>query len=190
MCASSTSNHHTNPQNNHPILKPPKITLASFDGTNPLDWIFQAEKYFELTQTPSHQCLPFIPFFMQGAAPGWYKWMHANHQLTTWEAFTLDLELRFGPSTFANHQVALFKSKQSGFIMDYQVQFEMLCNRVEGLPPKAILNCFISGLCKDIQRELAVLQPTSLPQAIGMAKLIEEKIVDSKPFPSRYPKPT
>lgn len=29
--------------------KTPKISLLPFDGSNPLDWIFQAEQYFELT---------------------------------------------------------------------------------------------------------------------------------------------
>lgn len=169
--------------------KPPKIVLPSFGGTNPLDWIFQAEQYFEFSQTPPHQRLTYIPFFMQGPALGWYKWMHSNHQLTSWEAFTRDLELRFGPSMFANHQAALFKLKQIGSVMDYQLQFESLCNRVDGLPPKAILNYFISGLRNEIQREIAVLQPQSLPQAIGMAKLVEAKFADAKQFAPRYKRP-
>lgn len=90
--------------------KTPKITLNSFGGTDPLDWIFQAEQYFELNQTPPHQRLTFVPFFMQGHALGWFKWLHSNNQLTTWAAFIKALELRFRSSTFENyHQVALFK---------------------------------------------------------------------------------
>jgi len=48
--------------------KPPKITLRPFDGYEPLDWIFQAEQYFNLSQTPHHQRLTYIPFFMTGSA--------------------------------------------------------------------------------------------------------------------------
>lgn len=98
-----------------------------------------------------------MPFFMQGLALGWFKWLHANHQLTIWEAFTRALELRFDPSSFANHQAALLKLFQTGSVMDCQLQFEYLSNRVVGLPVEALLNCFISGLKDDVQCELAVL---------------------------------
>lgn len=92
------------PQN---LPKIPKPRLAQFDGSNPLDWLFQAEQFFELTQTASPQRMKFIPFYMQGPALAWFKWMHNNHQLETWENFTHALERRFGPSSYANHQVAL-----------------------------------------------------------------------------------
>lgn len=190
IAAASHASAIINPTpNTQPLPKPPKIILNSFDGSNPLDWIFQAEQYFEYTQTLPHQRLQIVPFFMQGSTLAWYKWMHSNHQLSSWDAFTRDLELRFGPPTFSNHQAALFKLKQTGTVMDYQQQFESLSNRVEGLPPTALLNCFISGLKMDIQREIAVLQPKSLPQAIGMAKLLEAKFADSRSGPSRYSRP-
>lgn len=112
---------------------------------------------------------------MQGPALGRFKWLHSNNRLTTWA-----LELHFGPSTFENHQAALFKLRQTGTVMDYQLQFETLSNRVVGLSAELLFNCFISGLRNEIQREIAVLQPPTLPHAIGMAKLIEAKILDAK----------
>ena len=48
-------------------------------------------------------------------------------------------------------------------------------------PQKIILNCFTSGLHPEIRRELAILNPYSISQAIGLAKLIEDKIGFSKP---------
>lgn len=123
---------------------------------------------------------------MQGPALGWYKWLHSTQQLTTWDAFTRALELRFGPSTFENHQTALFKSHQTGSVTDYQAQFETLSNRVNGLSSELLLNCFLSGLRNDIQRDLAVLRPKSFPDAIGLAKLLEDKIQDAKHNPQRF----
>jgi hypothetical protein len=60
-----------------------------------------------------------------------------------------------------------------------------LGNRVIGLPPEALLNCFVSGLIPEIRHELAVQKPYSITQAIGLAKLIEAKIKDSKPKTAR-----
>lgn len=130
-----------------------------------------------------------VPFFMQGDALGWFKWMHSNKQLSTWEAFTRALELRFGPSSFTNHEAALFKLKQHGSVLDFQLQFETLSNCVEGLSPTSLLNCFISDLKDEIQHELAVLKPTSLAEAIRLAKLIEAKTQAAKPPFFRHPKP-
>ncbi|XP_050908813.1 uncharacterized protein LOC127122537 [Lathyrus oleraceus] len=173
-------------------IKPPKLRLLPFDGTNPLDWVFQANQFFAHYAIPHHQRLAHVAGYMTGDALGWYQWMFNNHLLSTWEAFTRALEVRFGPSAYDNHQQALFKLKQTASVADYQRDFERLCNRVTGLSPLAITDCFVSGLKFHIQNELAVHQPTSISQAIGLAKLIESKTSVTRPFQattSKYPKP-
>lgn len=62
---------------------------------------------------------------------------------------------------------------------------EKLGNRVLGLLVDAILNCFISDLIPDIRNELAIQKLVSISQAIGLEKLIEAKLKDSKPKPQR-----
>lgn len=171
-----------------PAPKAANVRLSPFDGSNPLEWIFQAEQYFDLTNMPNSQRLALVPFFMQGSALGWFKWLQSTQQLSTWSAFTRALELCFGPSSYVNHQAALFKLRQVGTVMEYQLQFETISNRVLGLSVESLLNCFISGLRADIQRELAILQPHSITQAIGLAKLVEAKILDSKPSYARPPR--
>nr|GEZ58679.1 hypothetical protein [Tanacetum cinerariifolium] len=126
-------------------IRPPKLNLPAFDGSNPLDW---------------------------------YKYLFNNRLLTTWEAFTRAFEIRFGPLTYDNHQAALFKLQHTFSVTAYQTQFERLSNCVVGLPPEALLNCFVSGLREDIQQELAILRPHTITQAIGLAKLIEDKTND------------
>ncbi|GJV12393.1 retrotransposon gag protein [Tanacetum coccineum] len=119
-----------------------------------------------------------IAFHFTGDALSWYKYLFNNHLLTTWEAFTHALETRFGPSTYDNHQAALFNLQQTSTVTAYQTKFERLSNFVVGLPPEALLNCFVSGLRQDIQQELTILQPHTITQAIGLAKLIEDKTND------------
>ncbi|KAE8665795.1 hypothetical protein F3Y22_tig00112528pilonHSYRG00009 [Hibiscus syriacus] len=100
----------TNPMSS---VKPPKLSLPPFDGSNPLDWIFQAELYFNYYQLPPEDRLSTISFYMQGQALSWFMWMYNNQQLTTWDAFVRDLEMRFGPSSYDNHRAALFKLRQT-----------------------------------------------------------------------------
>nr|KYP56554.1 hypothetical protein KK1_002795 [Cajanus cajan] len=129
-------------------------------------------------------------FYMRGEALSWFKLMFHNQQLTNWFSFLRALELHFGPSSFENHQGELFKLRKLGSVSDYQSQFEKICNRTVGLSPNNILNCFIFGLHANIKGELAILKPTSISQAIGLAKLVESKLKDSRPKTSRFPTPT
>lgn len=170
------------PQNTpNPPLRSPKLDLLPFDGTDPLEWLFQADQFFCFYHIPIESRLHMSAFYMKGDALSWFKWMYQNNQLHDWTSFTKALELRFGPSSYTNHHAELFKLKQDGSVSAYQAQFEKLGNRVLGLPTDAILNCFISGLTPDIRNEIAIQKPHSISQAIGLAKLIEAKLKDSRP---------
>ncbi|KAL6506420.1 hypothetical protein OROGR_024601 [Orobanche gracilis] len=172
----------TTPQYNGPteLYKPPKVHLEQFDGSNPLDWVFNAERFFTVQNVPVDQRLHYCSFYMQGTALSWYKWMQWNNLFSSWQMFLRDLSVRFGPSSYMNHQAALFKLRQVGMVTSYQDQFERLNNCVTGLSETAILNCFISGLKVEIQRELAIQKPTSINDAIDLAKLVEDKLHDSR----------
>nr|GEZ11773.1 hypothetical protein [Tanacetum cinerariifolium] len=165
-------------------IRPPKITLPTFDGSNPLYWLFQAEQYFLFYNIAPHQRLPIVAFHLSGNALSWYKYLVNNHLLTTWDTFTRDLETRFSPSSYDNYEAALFKLRQTSTVTEYQTEFECFSNCVVGLSAHALLNCFISGLRQDIQQELSILRPHTITQAIGLAKLIDDKSNDQVSTPS------
>ncbi|GJZ51295.1 retrotransposon gag protein [Tanacetum coccineum] len=165
------------PPPNNPLHKSPKIMLPTFDGTCPLDWLFQADQYFTFYNIPVDQRV----FYCRLSSSKVMLWLvtskcNNNGLLGDWVTFTRALELRFGPSSFANHQAALFKLKQDGSVATYQTEFERLSNCVVGLPHTALLNCFILGLRPDIQQEIAIYHPSTLHQTYGLAKLIEDKL--------------
>nr|GFA78349.1 hypothetical protein [Tanacetum cinerariifolium] len=171
------------PPNRDLQIRPPKLNLSAFNGTNLLDWLFQADQYFSFYNiTPPR--LAMVAFYLSGDAFSWHKYLYNNNLLTTWEAFTRALETRFGPPSYDNHQAVLFKLKQTSTFTAYQTKFERLSNCVVGLPPDALLNCFISGLHQDIQQELSILRPHTITQAIGLVKLIEDKSNDQVSTPS------
>ncbi|KAK1351961.1 hypothetical protein POM88_053842 [Heracleum sosnowskyi] len=120
--------------------------------------------------------------------------MYQNQQLTTWPEFTRPVELRFGPSSFTNHEATLYKLTQSSSVAAYQASFEAISNCVAGLSPRSLLNSFLSGLKPDIQRQLQILRPTSITEATELARLIEDKLNHSiLPTPSAFrpqPRPT
>ncbi|OMO73137.1 Retrotransposon gag protein [Corchorus capsularis] len=173
----SSSTFPSPPDNLH--IKTPKIHLSTFDGSNPLDWLFQAEQYFSFYAIQPHQRLSLVAFYMSGIALSWFQHLYRNNQLTDWSAFARALELRFGPSSYFNHEAALFKLKQTSTVAHYRGEFEKLANKVDGLSPTSLLNCFLGGLLPEIQHEMATQKPQNLSDAGDFASLIEEKLADS-----------
>lgn len=61
--------------NSHPIanFRNPKVEMASFDGSEALDWLFQADQFFSFYNiTPEHR-VQMVAFYMKGEALSWYK---------------------------------------------------------------------------------------------------------------------
>nr|KYP47836.1 hypothetical protein KK1_030532 [Cajanus cajan] len=117
---------------------------------------------------------------MDGPALSWYQWMFRNGYITSWPGLLQALESRFAPSYYDDASGLLFKLVQHGTVNEYITDFERLANRIVGLAPMFLLSCFISGLTSEIRRGGQALQPTSLPHAMALAKLQEDKIADRR----------
>ena len=174
-----------------------KLDILRFDGRDPMGWIFKISQLFEYQQTPEEERITVASFYLDEAALSWYQWMFRNGFITSWSGFLQALESRFAPSYYEDPKGALFKLTQRGTVNEYLTEFERLANRVIGLPPPFLLSCFVSGLAQDIHREVLALQPISLPQAMALAKLQEDKLRDRRqthprPYnnqPNPYPPP-
>ena len=65
-------------------------------------------------------------------------------------------------------------------VNNYLSEFEALANRIIGLPAPMALSGFISGLTPSIRREVQVMQPASMSQAVAYARLHKEKQNDAQ----------
>ena len=59
---------------------------------------------------------------------------------------------------------------------EYQTKFEKLSNHTEGLPDDFYWSCFISGLKDVIRSEVKMFSPNTMMEALGLAKLVEDKM--------------
>ncbi|KAK1382254.1 hypothetical protein POM88_019989 [Heracleum sosnowskyi] len=104
----------------------------------------------------------------------------------------MQIRIRFGPSPYEDPNTQLAKLKQTGAVVDYEVQFQSLTNRIPGLPESFLKGCYIGGLKHDIQCEVIASQSYNLQQAIGLSKLYEGKFSYAKlsnSQPKFYPSP-
>lgn len=66
--------------------------------------------------------------------------------MTSWAALVEVLEDNYGLSLFEAPEYALFILNQDDSVANYYENFTAVANRVEGLTPRIMLACFLSGL--------------------------------------------
>ncbi|GJT16357.1 myosin heavy chain-related protein [Tanacetum coccineum] len=67
-----------------------------------------------------------------------------------------------------------------GTVAEYENEFEMLINRVTGIPQSLLIPFYISGLKLHLQRELnLVSRPTTLGDVFSLARIIEARFEDT-----------
>lgn len=68
---------------------------------------------------------------------------------------------------------AITRLRQTSIVALYKTQFEVISNRLKGLPDKYKLSCFLSGLKDEITLPLKLLSPLNLDRAFAMAQMQE-----------------
>lgn len=110
-----------------------------------------------------------------GPVVPWFQMLQKSGAVSSWNALAKAIESTYGPSVFECPSYALFKLLQENTVTDYYHTFTSLANRVEGLSSDALLDCFVSGLKKELQRDIIPWQPDSITKAFTLAKLYEDK---------------
>jgi len=168
--------HTSSPAQIHKL----KLDVPRFDSSNPNGWLFKINQFFDYHDTPPSDRLTITSFYMEGRALAWFQWMQSNGQLTSWSIFTQALQRCFAQSPYDDPTGTLFKLTQQGSVSAYLVEFEDLANCVEGLPQAFLLTCFVAGLSPEIHREVQIHQPLTLAQAVDLARIQEEKVLDQR----------
>ena len=120
---------------------------------------FVLSNFFYYYQTPDIERLIIASIHMDKEVVPWFQMMQCTNPFNSWQVLTWALEMEFGPSMFDCPRASLFNLFQFGSVNTYYLEFMSLANRVDGLSPKAILGCFISGLQLDICREVTNKTP-------------------------------
>ncbi|GKG00396.1 transposon ty3-G gag-pol polyprotein, partial [Tanacetum coccineum] len=142
---------------------------------DPTGWIYQAEQYIDFQKVALEDQVQLASFHLDGIALQWHRWHTKTRGPLTWEEFTKALLTRFGPTDYDAAAEALHRLKQVTTVAAYQESFERLSNQVDGLPESFLVGCFIGGLKEEIRLEVKLKNPRQLVDAIGVARVVEEK---------------
>ncbi|KAL5800092.1 hypothetical protein ACOSQ4_032976 [Xanthoceras sorbifolium] len=138
-------------------------------------FIFKAEQYFEFKEVAFKQQVQLASFHLEGITLQWHRWLAKFKGPVTWMGFTKALLLRFGPTGYEDPSEALTRHKQTTTLSAYQEEFKKLSHKVDELPEIFLIGCFVVGLKDDIRLDVKIKQPCSLTDAIGVARLVEER---------------
>jgi hypothetical protein len=114
-------------------------------------------------------------YHLEEEAQMWYQLFRDSEETVTWESLKTALHIRYGPTVFEDHFGDLTKLQQVGTVRDYQLHFEQLLSRVGKLSIPHQLGCFVNGLKGDLRTEVQALKPSTLIEAIELARLYEAR---------------
>ncbi|XP_075633382.1 uncharacterized protein LOC142605839 [Castanea sativa] len=97
-----------------------------------------------------------------------------------WESFVPALHVRFRTSAYDDPLEVLTRLRQTSTVALYKAEFKAVFNRIKGLSHLHKLNCFLSGLKDEIRLPIRMLNPQTLNEAFGLAKIQEEYVWSSK----------
>jgi hypothetical protein len=114
-------------------LRPPKIEVNKFDGSNPTGWVTQMEHYFSSHGiTDDLAKLHYGVLHLDTERWQWWQWRKKAHQgYVAWTQFVAKLYDNFDSHT--HHLGRLAKLKQYGTVEDFIVTFEHLAFIIEGM---------------------------------------------------------
>ncbi|CAM8941280.1 unnamed protein product [Rhodiola kirilowii] len=183
---SGGSNQAAPPSETHyQQVRTPCIDVVLFTGDDVEAWLFQIERFFEHNQIPLDQRLTMATFYMNGEPLRWYQWLYSTHQVTDWLEFVQDIKARFGPSAYWDPEVALNKLHQTTSVASYIAEFESLSLKTPDLNPRNLLKRFMAVLKDEVHREMVLMRPTNLRVAMGMARIAEQKLNETRNWVTR-----
>jgi hypothetical protein len=65
----------------------PKIDMRRFDGKDPITWILQMEKFFDLHNVPHTQKVQISSLYLEPNQFVWYRCLCSHKSLATWTIF-------------------------------------------------------------------------------------------------------
>ena len=149
--------------------------MPLFEGENPDEWIFRAERYFAVNQLADEEKIESAALCFEAAALAWFQWESRRNGFRSWDTLKRGLRERFRSSQEGTVEERLLALRQEGSVRDYRLMFEMLAAPVVDVPESILEGQFINGLKPEIRAELRVLRPRGLDRIMGLAQSIEEK---------------
>jgi hypothetical protein len=153
-----------------------KLHFPKYDSTeDPLPWLNCCDQFFRVTRTPDNKKVLLAAFYMQGVTQQWYYRLERNQGTPTWARFTELAHQRFGPPSRSNALGELSHLRRQGSITDYMEAFLTHLSLCDTITEPHQVTIFTAGLGEPLQTDVELQRPTSLEDAMGLARAYERR---------------
>ena len=108
----------------------PKMEMRKFDGKDPVIWILQIEKYFDLHNVKNTQKVRIANLHLEQNAFVWYQWLCSHKKIVTWSIFTEEMIAHYEDTKNNTLFSQLINLKQKGSMVEHIEEFQILNIRV------------------------------------------------------------
>ncbi|XP_021972161.1 uncharacterized protein LOC110867455 [Helianthus annuus] len=174
------NNQITKPDRSHTNTRLCKLEFPKFDGSDVNGWIYRAEHFFAVDETPEQSKLEIAVIYLEGKALQWHQGHLKARNVTVkdivWEDYKQDVIHRFADSFVENAFEDLISLKQTGGLEDYCDVFDSLLNKVSDVNEAQAVCMFVHGLVSEIAGPVRMFKPKTLNEAYSLARIQNDTI--------------
>ena len=153
-----------------------RLELPIFSGDDPFGWLILIDHYFQVNVVEDDEKLDSILVALEGRALVWFQWWEDQTGLPTWRKFKEALIQRFQPGMTQNPYRPILRLRQTGSVMEYRDQFELVTSRtLRNVDLEIVKGIFLNGLREELQAELQLYEQEELAQLMKRAQVLEAR---------------
>lgn len=155
------------------------MEFPKFNGENPLGWIRQAEKYFEMPEVPDECRIDMAQMYVSGRADIWLRSSGILINPPPWPQFCKLICNRFADCSIYDvmdnfHSLKQNYTQVSSYIDKFEENMTVVRKEHPYLEEQYYVVSFVNGLKDEIKCHLRALRPNSLTDAYWLAKDYEK----------------
>lgn len=150
--------------------------MPVFNGDDPDEWLFRAERYFALNQLSENEKLLVGVVSFEGKVVHWYRWAKNRRKFRSWTVSKRRLFRRFLPSQHGSLCARFLSIRQEGTVEEYCQRFEEWSAPLPQLSEEVLEDTFTNELDPVIRAEIFCLEPNGLEEMMRMAQKIEARM--------------
>lgn len=162
-------------------LKHLKLSFPVFkEGTDTVEWLRDCEEYFTIYEVNDRRRAAIAAMHLTGVPRSWYKSYMIGQEAVSWQQFCEAFLARFGDIETDLVFDKFKRLQQTSTVEAYYDEFEkcrgQILKKIPGLTSEYFLENFVGGLQMEIKGMIRLLEPSSLEQALRLARYYEQTL--------------
>jgi hypothetical protein len=137
----------------------PNIDMRKFDDKDPITWILQMEKFFDIHNVPHTQKVRIASLYLEPNQCVWYLCLCSHKSLITWTIFMEEMITHYEDTRSNTLFSQLINLKQKGSVTEHIENFQRLSIKVTDIPNDHLIDLFIGTSRDNIQHEVRLWEP-------------------------------